>query len=81
MEEWHSTSEGNWGNRVADVHNTVRGNAGQKHLPRMGNLELAIVLLYISGAYFVLSLITYLLLEILWHSVIHLLSRGVRLFL
>jgi len=47
----------------------------------MGNLELDTELLYISGAYFILSLITYLLLEILWHSVIHLLSRGVRLFL
>jgi hypothetical protein len=47
----------------------------------MGNLELATELLYISGAYFIVSLITYLLLEILWHSVIHLLSGSERLFL
>ena len=57
------------------------GNAGQKHLARMVNLELATELLSISGAYFIESLITYFLLEILWHSVIHLLSRIVRLFL
>jgi hypothetical protein len=47
----------------------------------MGNLELATELFHISGAYFVVSLFTYLLLEILWHSLIHLLSRGVRLFM
>jgi len=67
--------------RAANGHNTVHGNAGQKNRQRTGNLELTIELLYISGAYFIVSFITYLLLEILWQSVIHLLSRGVRLFL
>jgi hypothetical protein len=62
-------------------NNTVRGNAGEKKLRRKGNLEFSTELLYISDAYFNVSLITYLRLEILWHSVIHLLSRGVKLFL